>query len=315
MVDTPNRSSNCVGIEISMSSLTVVVVGADEAVQAVKTVPRSPLESSIDGVVEIIKGLRSEKYEFERIGIAVPGLVDKATGRVALSANLPGYSDVDLVNEVASATGVAVSLENDANAAAFGEYKLGAGRGSSNMFYVTLGDGVGGAFIFNRHVWRGAAGFAGEFGYVSINSAGMKLEEVASSANIIRRTRSRFHQDNTSSLSRLPEESITLNDIISAAKKEDDFAQMMLQRTGRYVGTAVASVINLLNIEKIVIGGKIMAAKHLVLDAVIERARDLSFAPAFESTSIVEGELGDHAAAAGAAILSRDGADLNNENS
>jgi glucokinase len=307
MVDTLLRSSNYVGIEISLFALTVVVLGADDAIEAVKTVPRSRIEGNIEGVVEIIRGLESENYQFDNIGIAVPGLVDKTTGRVAHSANLPGFSDVDLVNEVSSAAGIAVHLENDANAAAFGEYKLGAGRGSRNMFYVTLGDGVGGAFIIDGHVWRGAAGFAGEFGYVSINSAGMRLEEVASSANIIRRTRSRFHQDNTSSLNRLPEESITLNDIITAAQNEDDFAQMMLQRTGRYVGTAVASVINLLNIEKIVLGGEIMTAKHLVLDAVIERARDLSFAPAFESTSIVEGELGAHAAAAGAAILSRHG--------
>jgi glucokinase len=151
----------------------------------------------------------------------------------------------------------------------------------------------------------GASGFAGEFGYVSINSAGMRLEEVASSANIVRRTRSRFHQDSTSSLNKLAEESITLQDIISAAEREDDFAQMMLERTGRYVGTALAGVINLLNIEKIVVGGEITQAKHLVLDAIKDRARELSFAPAFQSTTIVEGELGENAAAIGAAFVSR----------
>ena len=104
-------------------------------------------------------------------------------------------------------------------------------------------------------------------------------------------------------MNNLDEDAITLEAIIKAAEKEDDFAQMMLKRTGAYVGSAVASVINLLNIEKIVIGGEIMTAKHLVLDGIIERSKELSFRPSFNSTKIVEGELGENAAAAGAALL------------
>jgi predicted NBD/HSP70 family sugar kinase len=80
---------------------------------------------------------------------------------------------------------------------------------------------------------------------------------------------------------------------------------MMLERTGIYVGTAIASVINLLNIERVVVGGEIMEARQLVLNAIIERARELSFEPSFESTSIVEGELGINAAAVGAALICR----------
>ncbi len=254
-------------------------------------------------LTELVGSLKSE-FGFGRIGIAVPGLVDRATGRVAFSANIPHHSGVDLVNEVSRATGLGVDIENDANAAACGEYHLGAGRGSANIFYATLGEGVGGGFIFDGEIWRGASGFAGEFGYIPINSEGMRLEDAASAANIIRRTRERFHQDSTSSLSSLSEESITLADIIAAAKNNDDFAQMMLERTGVYVGSAIASVINLLNMEKIVVGGAIMAAQGLVLNAIIERARELSFRPSFESTVIVEGELGEKAAAIGAAVIS-----------
>jgi glucokinase len=172
------------------------------------------------------------------------------------------------------------------------------------MFYITLGTGIGGALIFDGKIWRGVAGFAGEFGQIAVNSDGMKLEDVASAANIVRRTRSRFHQDSTSSLNKLYEEEIRLADVISAAQKEDDFARLMLKRTGTYVGTAVAGVINLLNIEKIVVGGKIMQAASIVLDAIIYRARELSFPPSFEATQIVESELGENAAATGAALLS-----------
>lgn len=304
---SPNQNRVRVGVEISNTGLNAVVINENGEIATSRSVPVADADSAITEVINFVKEMERE-FGFERIGIAVPGLVDRKTGRVAFSANIPRHSDVDLVNEVKAATGFSVVLENDANAAAFGEHCLGAGRGSSNMFYATLGEGVGGAFIFGGEIWRGASGFAGEFGYVPINSEGMRLEEVASAANILRRTKSRFHQDSTSSLSRLAEESITMDAIVSAAGRNDDFAQMMLGRTGTYVGTAIASVINLLNMEKIVVGGEIMQAKQVVLNAIIRRARELSFEPSFASTSIVAGELGMNAAAVGAAFISDDSA-------
>ena len=303
MVDSLEIKSNRVGVEVSSTVLRAVLIDEHGALAKSLSAPVDLSEPRGQQLVGFINKLKTEFGNFSEIGLAFPGLVDRAAQRVAFSAHVPEHSDGDLVREVQSATGLQITIENDANAAAFGEFKLGAGRGSRNMFYITLGEGVGGAFIFAGEIWRGAAGFAGEFGYVPINSEGMKLEEVASSANIIRRTRARFHQDNTSSLNNLEEEAITLDDIITAAKDDDDFAQMMLKRTGAYVGGAVASVINVLNVEKIVVGGEIMSAEKLVLDAIIERARELSFKPSFDSTEIVEGSLGENAAAAGAALL------------
>lgn len=291
------------GVEVAKNALRAVVINDGSEIAASRSAECNG-DGTVPALLKLINGLRSEFGEFSTLGIAVPGLVERTTGRVAFSAHIPEHSAVDLAKEISSATGLVALIENDANAAAYGEFKLGAGRDCRNMFYTTLGDGVGGAFILNGEVWRGSSGFAGEFGYVPIDSEGTKLEEVASSANIIRRTRNRFHQDSTSSLNKLDEQAITLDDIIRAAEAEDDFAQMMLSRTGTFVGTAIASVINLLNIERIVVGGEIMRAKHLVLDAIIASARDMAFEPAFNSTAIVEGELGSDAAAVGAAFLS-----------
>ena len=304
MSDIIDSAKIRVGVEIYTAALRAVSIGLDGKIAVKRTMPLDDAVPKLSQLTALIGDLKKDLGGFERIGIAVPGLVDRNSGRVAYSANFPEHSDIDLVKEIADATGLTASIENDANAAAYGEFILGAGRGSSNFFYATLGMGIGGAFIFGGEIWRGASGFAGEFGYVPINSEGMRLEEVASTANIIRRTRDRFHQDSTSSLNKLAEEEITLEAIIAAAHADDDFAQMMLERTGVYVGTAIASVINLLNIEKIVVGGEIMAAKHLVLDAIIDRARELTFAPSFIAAKIVEGSLGEYAAAAGAALLS-----------
>lgn len=304
MVGSPNDTPRRLGIEISSTALNAVVIGDDDAIVSAHSTLVDSGGGTISQFISLLEDLKRDPGGFDRIGIAVPGLVDRKTGRVAFSANIPAHTEVDLVRNVKDATGLGAIIENDANAAAYGEYRIGAGRGSRNLFFATLGEGVGGAFIFDGEIWHGASGFAGEFGYVPINSEGMRLEEVASAANIIRRTRSRFHQDSTSSLNKMREESITLSAIIAAAEKDDDFAQMMLERTGIYVGTAVASVINLLNIEKIVVGGEIMQAKQVVLEAIIERARELSFEPSFASTSIVGGDLGLNAAAVGAAFIS-----------
>ena len=303
MVEPSSNGPDLVGIDISASQFRAVSVGSSGSVSTAKSRLIGGEETSVGQLAAFINELKSEWGEFDRIGVSVPGLVEVQKQRVAFSTHIPEHSTIDIVDEIRSATGVNAVIENDANAAAYGEFKLGAGRGSRHMFYVTLGEGVGGAFIFNGEIWRGAAGFAGELGYVAINSEGTRLEDVASTANILRRTRSRFHQDNTSSLNSLSEEAIRLSDIIKAAEKEDDFAQMMLKRTGSYVGGAVANVINMLNIERIVIGGEIVRAKHLVIDSVIHRAHELSFRPAFESTTIVEGSLGSDAAAVGAALL------------
>ena len=295
-----------VGVEISNSIFKAVCLDLDGTVIDVNQISFDRSQLNLPQLADFINQLRNTFGDFNRIGIAVPGLVRQETRRVAFSTSIPEHSEIDLSSEIESATGLKVTIENDANAAAYGEFRFGAGSGSENMFYATLGTGVGGAFIFDGKIWRGASGFAGEFGYIAINSDGMKLEDVASTTNIVRRTRSRFHQDSTSSLSQMAEERITLGDIVREAKNNDDFAQMMLKRTGIYVGTAIAGVVNLLNIEKVVVGGEIMQAEHLVLNAIIERARELSFAPSFEKTQIVEGELGENAAAIGAALLAND---------
>lgn len=306
MGENPDLIRKTVGLEASTNAFIGVCVDQNNQITAAHRGSFSRDESAASQMIGFIGSLKERFGEFDRIGIAVPGLIEKGNKRVAFSAHIPEHAGVDLANEVKSSLGVSVTMENDANAAAYGEFIVGSGQGSRNLFYATLGEGVGGAFLIDGEIWRGSAGFAGEFGYVAINSDGMRLEDVASTANIVRRTRSRFQQDSTSSLNKIDEQQITIEDIVRAAERQDDFARLMLQRTGNYVGTAIASVINLFNIERIVIGGEIMRAGELVLDAIIRRARELSFAPSFNSTNIVAGSLGENAAAVGAALLAKD---------
>ena len=313
----PSNQEHYVGVELCARSARAALVNTLGEVVARR-------EAALAGpdlapqLARLVGELREEgSARVAAVGVGVPGLVNPQTGRVVISSDLPSVVREDLRESLRQASGLPVALDNDANAGAMGEYAAGAGRGSRNMFYVTIGTGIGGALILDGRLWRGASGFAGEFGHITIDPEGVDcscgnigcLETVASAPNIVRRTHERLMRDSTSSLSRLGlNKDFTAADIAHEARNGDDFAAMMMARTGRYIGTGLAAVINLLNTERVVLGGGVMDAGELILNPLIEEARRRSFQPNFESTQIVAATLGADAVPIGAALLARDAA-------
>jgi glucokinase len=306
-----------VGVELCASTARAALVTRDGQVAARRESAFEPSELA-PRLARLVSELSdSTEARVAAVGLGVPGLVNPRTGRVVISSDIPSVVREDLRSTLSDAVGLPVTLDNDANAGAMGEYTAGAGRGSRNMFYVTIGTGIGGALILDGRLWRGASGFAGEFGHITIDPEGVEctcgnvgcLETVASAPNIVRRTHERLMRDSTSSLSRLGlNKNFTAADIAHEAKNGDDFAALMMARTGRYIGTAIAAVINLLNTERIVLGGGVMDAGDFILEPVIAEARRRSFQPNFESTQIVAATLGPDAVPIGAALLARDSA-------
>jgi glucokinase len=317
MAATSSKEQRYVGVELCAATARAALVSAAGEVLA-RRESQAAGEDLAAQVARLVADLRDEgRARVAGVGVGVPGLVNPQTGRVVISSDMPSVVRGDLRAELSKATGLPVTLDNDANAGAMGEYAAGAGRGSRDMFYVTIGAGIGGAFIIGGRLWRGASGFAGEFGHITIDPDGIEcacgnvgcLETVASAPNIVRRTRERLLRDSTSSLSRLGlNKDFTAADIAREAKDGDDFAALMIERTGRYIGTAIATVINLLNTERLVLGGGVMDAGELILQPVISEARRRSFQPNFESTQIVAATLGPDAVPIGAALLARDAA-------
>ncbi len=304
-----SSQSKTLGIEVSANSLRAIAVSSDDFVSEAVVEPRFDGSDPLDRIVAFVRSSLETFGPVEAVGVAIPGLINRQNGGVAYSVNIPETSSLNIAEAIGGASQVRVMLENDANAAALAEFTFGAGKGSGSMFYATIGAGVGGAFILDGKLWEGAGGYAGEFGYIAIDSEGTRLEEVASTANIVRRTRSRFNRDATSSLGKMPEEKIGIAEIVKAADEGDEFARLMLERTGTYVGTAIANVINLLNLETIVVGGEIVGARDVVIEAITTRAKELSFARAFAQTHILAATVGDDAAAIGAALIARPGLD------
>jgi len=271
-------------------------------------------------IIEAVQTLREDKHAGGRaagIGIGIPGLVNRKTHRIEFMPNLPPLAEIDVTGELARLTGLPVILDNDANSAAYAELQAGAARNRRDVFFITLGTGIGAGLIINGEIYRGAMGFAGEFGHMTIDPEGIEcgcgnigcLETIASGPNIVRRTRERLYRDRTSSLSRLAiprDREFTAEDIARAAREGDEMAQVMMERTGMFLGIAIAAVINLLNVEMIVMGGGVMEAGDLILKPTTKETRRRAFPPSFNSCEIVIAKLGPSAGMIGAALLARD---------
>jgi glucokinase len=270
---------------------------------------------------EIVRALieavhRSERKTAEQGGvistlsIVVPGTVNVAEGVVVKAPNVPCLDGFRLAAALESELEWPAILENDANAAALGEMWRGAGKGSRTLICVTLGTGVGGGIILDGKLWRGVDGSAGEIGHIGVDPfAGVAcmcgsrgcLEVYASATAIVRMTREARPRYPHSILHNT--EDLTSAKIYQAGRDGDELAIEVFRRMGVYLGIGLASLINVLNPEIIVIGGGLsngwdLFEKHMH-QQVIERAFPI---PA-RRVKIVLAECGDDAGLLGAAQL------------
>ncbi len=320
MTTDHNTESLYIGIALSSAALRGAIVSPKGEIQRDLRVDTYQESAShlLARIIETVHSLRAEASDrVAAIGIGIPGLVNRETNRIEVMPNLTDFSSLDIAGEVSRETGLPVVIDNNANAAAYAEFQAGAARGRKTVFFVTLGAGIGAGLIINGQIYRGATGFAGEFGHVTIDPEGIEcacgnigcLETIASGSNIVRRTRERLYRDRTSSLSRLSmprDREFTAEDIAHAARDGDEMAQLMMERTGMFLGIALAAVINLLNVEMIVLGGGVMEAGDLILKPTIKETRRRAFPPSFASCEIVIAQLGSSAGMIGAALLARD---------
>lgn len=309
-----------IGVDLGSTSIRTGAVSAEGKVLDFRVEPHSGLSETegreiadqLLAAVENIITAHSGEGRITSIGVGIPGLVDHANQRIVQLPNAPSLIGLDLLTEFQAKFKIPIYLENNANAAAYAEMTSGVAPGESDWLYLHIGAGIGAGLVLDGKVRRGKSGFAGEIGHMNIDPEGLEcpcgsfgcLETMASAENIVRRTRERLRRDATSSLSRLGAMGgFTYDDIVSAADKGDDLAKMMLQRTGSFIGRALAGVINLLNLSMVAVGGA-PAARSFLVPAIIEEAGRRAFASAFADCRIVAAELGSEAGVIGAALLS-----------
>lgn len=271
----------------------------------------------------VISSVWPDDDDVAGIGIAVPGPINSATGVIETAPNIPEFSGVPVAKNMQAVFNVPAFLGNDANLAALGEWKFGAGRGHHHLVYLTISTGIGSGVIINDQLFSGARGFASELGHTMLLpdgplcSCGVRghLESLASGTAIAKWV--------AEQISKGAETSITYDSrtnelipgilIAGAAKKGDILARQAFKRAGRFLGQAIADFLHIFNPTIIVLGGGVSQSYELFAETLFEVMKTHVMAPEFLDNLTIElAELGDDVGLMGALALARESTSQNN---
>lgn len=249
------------------------------------------------------------------IGISFGGPVDAQTGVVRLSHHVPGWENHPLQEVLVQEFSVPVRIDNDANVAALGEHRFGAGQGYDSLLYLTVSTGVGGGWILNGQPWRGSEGMAGEIGHTVIDPQGPRclcgkrgcLERLASGPYIAQQAQAqlRAQPQRGAILQKLAGGmDLTAEQVSQAAAQGDSLAWDVLERAAWALGVGIGNVANLINPQRFVLGGGVTKAGDRFWEIIQQVARETALPEVhFE---IVPAALGDQAPLWGAVALAED---------
>ena len=255
--------------------------------------------------------------DLRALGVGAPGPIDIARGVLVHLPNLPGWRDVPLAAMLSAELGCPAILENDANAAALGEYAVGAGTGTRHMVYLTVSTGIGGGLVLDGRLYHGAQGTAGELGHMVLDEHGPPcgcgargcLEALAAGPAIGRMGAEAIARGQASILAELTAAGhVTAEHVAAAAAAGDQAAAAVIARAGHYLGIGLSNIVNIFNPDAIVIGGGVAKIGPPLLDPALATMRARAFRLPAAHVRVVPAALGDRAVVAGALALAREAA-------
>ncbi|MBS1851134.1 MAG: ROK family transcriptional regulator [Acidobacteria bacterium] len=310
--------AHLVGIRIGRANMRIVVTDFLGKVLSLKKIPTNITmgEQHVFNLIEqeIGAAIKSDSL-IKGIGIAMSGVIDRNSGTLLFWPKVPGWIDVPLKRRIQNKFGLPVVLEDTVRTMALAEEKFGDAKGRNNFVYVVVSMGIGAAIYINNRLYLGADDLAGELGHTTIDERGELcscgnrgcLEVYASGWAIINRIKMGLQQGVHSSLSQLTENNpdrISIEAIVNAAKVGDQFAHTVLWEAGVHLGTGIATIVNLLNPEAIVLGGEVpRVAKNFLLKPLFHSFRGRTFHRSVSNLKVLVSRLGGEAGATGAAIV------------
>jgi glucokinase len=282
-----------IGVDLGGTNLRIA--GVDESGRILEIITtatevargRDYVIEEMTAAIKMLAAKYSEVGALAGVGIGVPGIIDMSTGMLRESPNLPGWSDYPVREEIERRLGSRVILENDANAAALGEYWLGAGNGAGDLCMLTLGTGVGGGIILDGRVWHGMTGMAGELGHITVDREGHPcgcgsrgcVEQYASATAIKRMALEKIGERHALELAKVMERDkvITAKHVFQLAAAGDPPAVEIFRTVGESLGVVIAGLINALNLPMYVVGGGVSAGWDAFAPRMMEVIRKRSF--------------------------------------
>jgi len=276
----------------------------------VRRTPTQGEGTAFERMCALIQSVWPEHESVEKIVVASPGPLDPETGVIASAPNIPGWENFAIGPELEKRFGVKTRIGNDANLAALGEWRFGAGQGHQHVLYLTISTGIGGGVISDGHLLLGAHGLAAEVGHITvlpdgpICSCGQRghLETLAAGPAIARFVQEQISSGVESTLK--GKEKLTAREISEAAAQGDALSIQALARAGKYIGEALAIFVHLFNPSVVIFGGGVSFSGNFLLDSVKEsleqNVMDKSY---IQGLVIANAALGDNSGLMGALAL------------
>lgn len=313
-------ATNTIGIDVGGTKVLGGVVSETGEIltTARRDTPREGGRALTQAIADVANELAHE-FPVDSIGVSAAGFISSDRKTILATPNIAGWNGVNLDRELNEILGKTIVLENDANAAAWGEFKFGAGRGRSDLMLLTLGTGVGGGLILNGALFRGAFGIGAELGHIRIVPDGHLcgcgirgcLEQYSSGSALLRHAREAISASPDIARNLLARGDGTLEGlkgehITDAAREGDPVAMAAFNTMANYLGAGIASLCAVIDPSCIVLGGGVIDAGEIFLGPTREAAlRLIPFTGKHPYPEIVAAELGNHAGLVGVADLSR----------
>lgn len=312
--------ANTIGIDVGGTKVLGGVVSETGEIltTARRDTPREGGRALTQTIADVALDLIRE-YPVDSIGVSAAGFISSDRQTILATPNIAGWNGVNLDLELTQIIGKRIVLENDANAAAWGEFKFGAGRGRTDLMLLTLGTGVGGGLILDGKLFRGAFGIGAELGHIRLVPEGHLcgcgirgcLEQYASGSALMRHAREAISASPDLARNLLARgdgtpEGLKGHHITSAAREEDPVALAAFNTMANYLGAGIASLCAVIDPSCIVLGGGVIEAGEIFLGPTREAAlRLIPFTGKHPYPDIVPAELGNNAGLVGVADLSR----------
>jgi glucokinase len=283
-----------------------------EVANLVKIATSHPEETALERLMNLIRTIWPTSGSVAAIGVAAPGPVDPYQGIIREAPNIPGWNNIPLQRNIEEAFQTPVALGNDANLAALGEWRFGAGQGHHHLIYMTVSTGIGGGVIADDRLLLGVRGLAAEMGHITVIPDGPlcncgqrgHLEALASGPAMARWVESELANGVPSRLQ--INQPMSGKVIAEAAKQGDRLALAALERSGEYIGQALADYLHIFNPSIVIIGGGVSRSGELLFRPVLKAINEHVLSPYYlENLTLTAAALGDEAGLMGALGLAR----------
>ena len=295
-----------VGVDFGHSHLRVAVGNLAHQVLAEQSEPIDVDASASQGfdraeqlVARLVESTGIDRDKVLGVGLGVPGPIDVESGTLGSTAILPGWSGINPRQELTDRLGVPVQVDNDANLGALGELVWGGGRGVKDLAYIKVASGVGAGLVVDGRIYRGPGGTAGEIGHITLDESGPVcrcgnrgcLETFTAARYVLELLRGSHG------------EGLTIPKMVQLGREGDPGCRRVIGDVGRHIGMGVASLCNILNPSRVVLGGDLAEAGELVLGPIRESVSRYAIPSAAQRLSVVPGALGARAEVLGALAL------------